>query len=70
VEIGVAIEADGVIAGSDEIEADKGMCASARSSSSERGVSTSGSRAIEGARGVVGASEGMLSKSLGYTSAI
>jgi hypothetical protein len=33
-------------------------------------ASTSGSRTIDGARGVVGSSKGMLSKSLGYISAV
>jgi hypothetical protein len=68
---GVDMEGDGVPAGSDETEAGNGMCASSRSSSEIVVTeSTSGSRTINGARGVVGSSEGMLSKSLGYISAV
>jgi hypothetical protein len=70
----VASEADGVIAGSDIVEAGNGMWASAISSNSDAGegaptlnVSTSGS---SGTSSVEGASEGILSKSLGYTSAV
>jgi hypothetical protein len=67
--IGVVTEGDGVTTGSDETEAGNGMCAPSRSSISEI-AATESAPTLNSSTSGSSASEGMLSKSLGYISAV